>query len=258
MVRIYSLWYLIIFGYLLPCIYGIPLNTNERYQFDWKAFPFFLFFSFFLSVPFWRVHFVCVCVSSTLCKSFVNFISMLIYSPLWLYMSCRWLQFRKFRSSIGPGVNECARRENETVFHFTVGSLLLSVQCECVRVWLCIFAVYFYFVVRFDFFLSVSRSFFLRSTHSTTHGDSFKSMCVCDLSWKETDSNGKRCVCWWWFLSCFFCFARVSIGSRRKSWRTIFDSLFCLEWGTAVNSPVQCFIFRFESMRMGFQMGARF
>lgn len=38
---------------------------------------------------------------------------LLIYSSLPLYMSCWWLLFRNSGDSIGPGVNERARRENE-------------------------------------------------------------------------------------------------------------------------------------------------
>lgn len=146
---------------------------------------------------------------------------MLIYSTLWL-STCHVNDYNSENSGVRlvqAWTNVRARRENETVFYFTVSSVQFVVAWRTV----CVFAVYFYFVVRFTFFLCLTHSFC--DQHVPQLMAIHLNQCMCaTLTWKETDWNGKRCVCWWWFLSCFFSvFTRVSIGSRRKSWRIIFD-----------------------------------
>lgn len=132
----------------------IPLYTIIYGTFKYKwALPIRLKVFFFL---YFFISFFFLC--STLCKSFVNFISMLIYSTLWLYMSCWWLQFQKFWCSIGPGVNECAAGENVTVF-FSLRSLRCCLAYN-VCIFVCLPCNFSFF--RFIFFLSFqSRSLFL-------------------------------------------------------------------------------------------------
>lgn len=92
-------------------------------------------------------------------------------------------------------------------------------MCVCEPV--CICRV---FLFRRSFYVSFSVSLTLSSIIPQLMAIHLN-QCMC--VWLKLKRNRleweKVCVCWWWFLSCFFCFAIVSIGSRRKSWRIIFD-----------------------------------
>lgn len=221
MVRIYSIWYLIIFGYLLH--YSIeythitvPLNTNERCQFGYKSFPFFLsFFSFYFFISFsFSFGVLCVCVRLyvKVCKLHIDaylFNSMALHVMLMITISknsgVRLVQ---------AWTNVYAAGENETVFFFTVTSLLLSVQCVCLP---CIFISSFVFF----FFVSFTLSLFRHQLIS-------KLMAIhlnqCVWLKKKPIRMGKRCVCWCWFLSCF-CFSVLleSVDWQKKELAHNFD-----------------------------------